>query len=212
MGCGAAAASGERHPRLSCDTALAASAAAALNTATVTGSTGASEKGVHLTNLMPAGSSAGADGATRLQFGGDEARRRWADNRARGWFPTKGLGTGSAPGSEESRQRARTLTLVCVGCGALVNRARARLAAHTAGRTLFVPGDGCASRTCSCHYRPARFACSQRRMASAVASGERLLICWQHDIHDGEIWVQSTTAARAAAATALASLPAVVSA
>ena len=141
-----------------------------------------------------------SDAPQQMLFGGAEARRRWADDRARGWFPTKGVGRGNAPGSEASRQRARTFTLVCsrAGCAALVNRARARQHAHAAGRITFLPGDGCAGRLCSRDFRPKRFARAQRDAAAAIESGERLLICWQRDIRDREVWVQSEGATRRA--------------
>ena len=148
------------------------------------------------------------DQPQRLLFRSVEAQMRWAENRARGWFPTMHVGRGNAPGSEASRQRARTLTLVCtrVGCSALVNRARARQHAHAAGRTSFLPGDGCASRLCSRDFRPKRFGRAQRRVAAAVESGERLLICWQSDVRDHDVWVRPAAVAHRAAAEARAAL------
>ena len=131
-------------------------------------------------------------------FAGPEARARWAANRARGahCVPTRGVGVGKAPGSEEARQRARTLTLVCcrVGCVALVNKARARQQAHAAGRSRFVPGDGCASQRCSRDFRPRRFARVQRAMAEALERGERALVCWPADISDRDVWVRQAEA------------------
>ena len=148
------------------------------------------------------------DQPQRLVFCTAEAQRQWADNRARGWFPTRHVGRGRAPGSEASRQRARTLTLVCsrAGCSALVNRARARQHAHASGRAHFLPGDGCASRLCSHSYRPSRFARMQRRTAAAVTRGERLLMCWQSNIHDSDVWIQPVNAVRYAVKAALAAL------
>ena len=142
----------------------------------------------------------------QLLFGGMEARVRWADNRASGWFPTKGVGRGRAPGSEAARQRARTLTAVCLrpGCDALVTMARARQQARAAGRHLLAPGDGCASQTCSRSWRPQRFKRAQRATADAIERGERLLVCWPADASDRDVWVHSPTTARRAAAAAQA--------
>ena len=126
---------------------------------------------------------------SQLVFG--RGYTQWAENRARGWFPTKGVGRGRAPGSEKSRQRARTLTVQCkrAGCMSLVNLARARQSARKTGRVTFEPGDGCASSTCSRDFRARRFARVQRSTAVAVAAGERLLVCWPVDTADREVWV-----------------------
>jgi len=140
----------------------------------------------------------------RLEFGGLEARDRWAANRASGWFPTKGVGVGGAPGSEASRQRHRLLTLVCgaPGCTALVNRARARQHAHKAGRTSFAAGDGCASRVCSRAFRAKRFQQAQAKVAREVEAGERLLMRWQAGLDDHEVWLEPADVVRRSVAEA----------
>ena len=145
-----------------------------------------------------------AEKPRRLEFGGLEARDRWAANRASGWFPTKGLGVGGAPGSEASRQRHRLLTLVCgaPGCTALVNRARARQHAHKAGRTSFAAGDGCASRVCSRAFRVKRFQQAQAKVCREVEAGERLLMRWQARLDDRDVWLEPAEVMRRSVAKA----------
>ena len=116
-----------------------------------------------------------ADGA-QLLCRDAAALNRWAANRARGSFPTKGIGKGRAPGSEAARQAWRTFVFVCPQCSALVNRARALQQARRAGRRFLAAGDGCASARCSSDYRRLRFARSQRQVATELRSGSRGLV------------------------------------
>ena len=144
---------------------------------------------------MPAHTAA-EDGALLLTRD-EAATAQWAANRARGSFPTKGCGKGRAPGSEDARQRWRTLLFVCSSCEALVSRARALQHARRTGRLVVLAGDGCASSSCSTDYRNARFVHTQRRYASELHDGSRLLVRPPTATDDRDVWVLPDERARA---------------
>ena len=83
-----------------------------------------------------------------------------------------------APGTLAAFRRAHGQTIVCRtrGCGSLVDLQAARRLARAAGRKRIAKGDGCASALCSAHHAPGRFACAQRRKATALLGGARTLV------------------------------------
>ena len=169
-----------------------------------------SSPGFHPLQSSPSGvgdMQALEDGA-RLLTRDAAATQRWACNRARGSFPTKGCGKGRAPGSEDTRQSWRTFTFVCPrpGCVALVNRARALQHARRAGRRSVIAGDGCASASCSADFRPARFARAQRWVASELVAGKRSLVRPPAATDARDIWLLPFTAEHVAASSALSAL------
>ena len=99
------------------------------------------------------------DGARRPHRAGAAERAEWNFRRGAGAFHKDQCGSGLAAGSKRARQRVRSYVLVCqqVGCGAIVDRHRARLAARAAGRTYFIAGDGCAGPICSSRFDNTRF-------------------------------------------------------
>ena len=119
-----------------------------------------------------------------------DKRARWAANRASGSFPSKGKGTGNAPGTQEALSLTNALTLVCKTkrCNALVHKKAATRQATLAGRKHFEPGDGCGSRLCTKgRFREPRFQAAQNRMRAQLAEGSRLAVLWPSDTLDKSI-------------------------
>ena len=94
------------------------------------------------------------------------------------------LAPGTASSPESVRMSTRSYTMVCktMGCEALVDRGRARIAAYRRGRLGlgpyekggeedYQPGDGCGSWHCSRHYAASRFAYYQNAMAAQLRRG-----------------------------------------
>ena len=71
-------------------------------------------------------------------------------------------------------------TMVCRACGALVNVTQAVTSAKAAGRSDFVVGDGCGSRTCtrSNHWHASRHVATQVKKANGLLQGTYRLITW----------------------------------
>ena len=88
------------------------------------------------------------------------------------------------------------------GCASLVHMQAARRQANAADQTDYLPGDGCGSKQCSSNFRPGQFYSNQKRMATALERGERLLIAWPRGLDAREVEVQPVQAARDAAARA----------
>ena len=112
---------------------------------------------------------------------------------------------GYAPTTLAALAAAHQLTLVCSapGCKALVDMQAARRKARAAGRTTYAPGDGCAGRDCSGHFRPGQYRSRQRKMAAALSSGGRKLIRWPASLGATAVWQRPRWAAAAAAEAAL---------
>ena len=126
-----------------------------------------------------------------------------------GSFHKQQCGPGNAPGTREALLRYSTLSMVCCasGCSALVDYKVARRQATQAGRTHFMPGDGCAGPApCSSDHRAARFAQRQRKQASELEASKRLLVCWPAGLADGDVRYYPQEAAREAAAAARVAL------
>ena len=150
---------------------------------------------------------AGRDYARRAKRAGASERAEWSFRRGAGAFHKDQCGTGGAAGSRNMLDEFRGYTLECrrSGCGALVDRARARAAAQKSGRTEWRAGDGCGSRRCSGgNHSAARFKRNQAKMARELGAGGRQLIRWPADIHDTyQIYILPAKAARAVAAATL---------
>ena len=119
-----------------------------------------------------------AQGCTWIEVGGAAAHARWAARRAR-HHPEGRDGPGWAPGTQQALLAAQRQLILCSrsGCFALVHLQTARQQARAGGRLSLAAGDGCASRRCTLgHVRPRRFAESQRRMASELLNGKRVLL------------------------------------
>lgn len=124
------------------------------------------------------GAVRGTSVPTPIPHAGQEGAARWAAARARHQPPGCRSRPGCARGTLEALAAAHGHTLVCRACGALVDLQAARRSARRDGRGSFGGGDGCSSAACSRHYRPGRFAAGQRRMASALLGGTRVLLVW----------------------------------
>jgi len=114
-----------------------------------------------------------------LEVADADARERWAAARRRSHGPR--AKPGYAMGTARALKAAQGCTVVCMkeGCGALVHLQAARRQARAAARTIFVSGDGCASKSCSGgHVQPGRFARRQVQMAKALLDGSRTLVLW----------------------------------
>lgn len=119
-----------------------------------------------------------ARGCVVAELAGLAGLQRWAAARAQ-HHPNGRPPQGQSPGTLQAMAGALGMTVVCLSCGAFVHLNAARRAAHACGRTIFLPGDGCASRTCTrTHAQPARFAGRQARMAAALLAWRRALVLW----------------------------------
>lgn len=139
-----------------------------------------------------------------------ETQLAWEDARAR-HHPGGRNARGHANGTLQALAACAAFTLVCQreGCGLLVHWMAARRVARAKGRTFFMPGDGCSGPLCSKHSRHARVKASQRSMAAAVRSWpRRVIIEWPEGLDAEAVWLLSAEAGRAAAAAALAAVPA----
>ena len=122
-----------------------------------------------------------ARGCIILELAGIAGLERWAAARACHHAYGSRAQPGSAPGTLQALANALGNTVLCVSpdCGALVHLNAARRAARASGRSIFMPGDGCANRSCTrTHAQPARYARRQAHMASALLGGRRTLVMW----------------------------------
>jgi hypothetical protein len=85
---------------------------------------------------------------------------------------------GASKGTQQALLAARGHTIICdaLGCGELVDLQAARRLSRAAGASTIVPGAGCASRICSAHHAPGRFAFMRWKKARAVLAGKRTLV------------------------------------
>ena len=167
------------------------------------------------------------DGAVRAPRASGADREAAAFRRRSGAACKHQFGTGHGELTRERQDEYRSYTMVCktMGCDALVDRGRARIAAYRRGRLGlgpyekggeedYQPGDGCGSWHCSRHYAASRFAYYQNAMAAQLRRGageggddhkeeearSRQLIRWQRGTGDtDEVWVQPVQAALHAA-------------
>ena len=167
------------------------------------------------------------DGAVRAPRASGADREAAAFRRRSGAACKHQFGTGHGELTRERQDEYRSYTMVCktMGCDALVDRGRARIAAYRRGRLGlgpyekggeedYQPGDGCGSWHCSRHYAASRFAYYQNAMAAQLRRGageggdddkeeearSRQLIRWQRGTGDtDEVWVQPVQAALRAA-------------
>jgi hypothetical protein len=139
-----------------------------------------------------------------IQCGTAEQRAVWAARRACFWhgrYPRPG----TAETTKAALRAAHGQTLLCrvPECRALVDLQSARRIARAAGRSRFQPGDGCGSKSCSAKHWRRRFHAQQRKMASALRDGKRVLVLWPESTTGrATLRVASAAVAVAAAETA----------
>ena len=135
-----------------------------------------------------------------IRCGTLEQRAVWEARRACFWH-----GRYPRPGTAETTQNAlkaaHAQTLLCrvPECRSIVDLQSARRIAHSAGRNCFEPGDGCGSKSCSAKHWRSRFRSQQRKMASALRDGKRVLVLWPRGTK-GRVELQIVPAALTAAA------------
>ena len=136
---------------------------------------------------------------------------RAARERARYHAPGERARQGCAEGSAAARLEIHKFTMFCStpGCGALVDLRSAIAEATMADRTSFVAGDGCGAGTCSRSrdWRAGRFREQQRKMASQLLSGGRVLISRPADKLDKQRWLYDEQHTQTTAAAVLAANP-----
>lgn len=105
-----------------------------------------------------------------------------------------GVGTGNAPGSHMALHLSHALTFQCPSpmCGALVNLLAAKRQANAAARDRYIPGDGCASSTCSIKHKRGRFRTRQRKSAQDLLSGNKILIRRPDRVDATHVWLISS--------------------
>ena len=127
---------------------------------------------------------------------------RWAALRrmGRAWQSGKKRGEGEA--CTAALALVRKLTLECGQCGALVDWRRAKTAMRNAKGKKRNRGCGCAGRRCTKYWAPKKFGKTQRKMAAALRSGERILAAWPRNADDADIWQRPAGATRRVTARA----------
>lgn len=96
----------------------------------------------------------------------------------RGWRTRPSLRPGAGRGCNTSGLRAacHTLWLCDCGCGSLVSRVQAIIAAKAAGRRELTPGDGNGARAHSKRFHAGQFRTRLAARGEALLSGTALLI------------------------------------